>query len=85
MKNFLWLLIPFVVFAALPSKINAEFTTNDIKGVTRSAEIVPVEPAFVNNAYQIGTVEELIWFEQKTNAATNSGLNKFDLSLMFFF
>ena len=76
MKNFLWLLIPFVVFAALPAKINAEFTTNDIKGVTRSAEIVPVEPAFVNNAYQIGTVEELIWFEQKTNATTNAGLNK---------
>ena len=76
MKNFLWLLIPFVVFAALPTTIRAEFTTSDVKGVMRTAEVVPVEPAFVNNAYQIGTVEELIWFEQKTNATTNAGLNK---------
>ena len=75
MKNFLWLLIPFVVFAALPNTIKAEYTS-DIKGITRSAEIVPVEPAFVNNAYQIVTIEELIWFEQKTNATTNAGLNK---------
>jgi hypothetical protein len=68
MKNFIWLLVPFVVFAAeLPAKINAEL---------RAAEIVPVEPAFVNNAYQIGTAEELVWFEQKTNATTNAGLNK---------
>lgn len=46
---------------------------------TKSAEpieIVPVEPAFVNNAYQIGTAGELKWFEEKTNATTNAGLNK---------
>jgi hypothetical protein len=72
MKNFLWLLIPFVVFAALPNTIRAEYTS-DIKGITRSAEIVPVEPAFVNNAYQIGSAAELLWFEQKTN---KGGLNK---------
>ena len=55
MKNFLWLLIPFVVFAALPAKINAEFTTNDIKGITKSVE----RPAQENGYFLIETKEQL--------------------------
>ncbi len=81
MKNFLWLLIPFVVFATeLPSKVDVSFETKKaLVLITKSAEpteIVPVEPAFINDAYQIGTAAELKWFEEKTNATTNAGLNK---------
>ena len=73
----LLLLMPIFGIAALPNTVNTvllsapENTTETVP-----AEIVPVEPAFVNNAYQIGTAAELKWFEEKTNTATNAGLNK---------
>lgn len=81
MKNFLWLLVPFVLFAAeLPNKVDVSFEIKKAPMLTTKSvgptEIVPVEPAFVNDAYQIGTAAELKWFEEKTNAATNNGLNK---------
>jgi len=68
MKNFLWLLIPFMVFAALPSKINAEFTTNDIKGVTKSVE----RPSQENGYFLIGTKTELDWYRDTVNTLTNN-------------
>ena len=61
----------------IPNKLDVSFEATKITLLTTKSaeptEIVPVEPAFVNNAYQIGTAAELKWFEEKTN---NGGLNK---------
>jgi len=78
---FLMMILPLMAICdTIPNKLDVSFeATKTTLLTTKSSEpteIVPVEPAFVNNAYQIGTAAELKWFEEKTNATTNAGLNK---------
>lgn len=63
----------------IPNKLDVSFeSTKTTLLTTKSAEpteIVPVEPVFENNAYQIGTASELKWFAKQSFNASN-GYNK---------